>query len=532
MSSDRTRGIAFGAHDAELHRDLRSRFGEGTSVATLQGILKGGPPDHPHSPFVAAELRSHFRDIALPPAPIPPELFYSELLERIVPHSAPVTSPRCLAHMTSAVPEVLLPAAELIVLLNQNMAKQEASRVFTLLERQVIGTLHNLVYSGADRFYRECVQDDSHTLGIMTSGGTMSNIAALWIARNLALPPREAFAGVEREGLASALRHYGFSRAVVMGSELLHYSIDKAAAVLGLGSDGCIKLPVDRDRRLDLGSLRQALEQSRSRNEIVIAVIGVAGTTDCGTIDPLPGIAGLARAFDTRFHVDAAWGGTLLFSPEHGPKLAGIEQADSVTFDTHKHMHLPVASGVLLLRDSRAAAVIEKRARYMLQERSGDLGARSLEGSRPCSALLVHAALHLIGLQGYRRIVDDSIRRARFMASAIERHPEFELLAAPATNIVLYRYVPARLRDAARRGGLSAEQNAEISALNCAIQQRQAQGNDAAVSRTVIDYPDGHSKTSIAALRAILSHPGTTEDDVMFVLRDQVRLARELDRHT
>src|SRR5512145_2828593 len=184
MSSDRTPGIAFGAHDAELHRDQRSRIGEGTSVATL---------------------RRHFRDVALPPAPIPPELFYSELLERIVPHSAPVTSPRCLAHMTSAVPEVLLPAAELIMLLNQNMAKQEASRVFTLLERQVIGTLHNLVYAGAEHFYRECVQEDSHTLGIMTSGGTMSNIAALWIARNLALPPREAFAGVEREGLASAL---------------------------------------------------------------------------------------------------------------------------------------------------------------------------------------------------------------------------------------------------------------------------------------------------------------------------------------
>ena len=524
MSSDRIRGIAPRADDADFSRDLLP------SVAELREILESGLPRHSQASSSAAELRSQFLDVELLDAPAAVDAFYRHLAERIVPHAAPVTSPRCLAHMTSIVPDLLRPVAELIVLLNQNMVKEEASRVFTLLERQTIGSLHNLVYALPERFYRENVQDASHTLGIMTSGGTMSNIAALWIARNLALPPDDGFAGVEREGLASALRHHGFSRAVVMGSALLHYSFDKAAGVLGLGSDSCIKLPVDAARRVDLVALREALERSRSRHEIVIAVIGIAGTTDCGTIDPLPEMARLARTFGVRFHVDAAWGGALLFSREHGPKLAGIDQADSVTFDTHKQMHLPVASGVLLLRDPNAAAVIEKRARYMLQEQSGDLGTRSLEGSRPCSALLVHAALRVVGRQGYQRIVDDSIRRARFMASAIQRHPEFELLAAPATNIVLYRYVPTRLRDAARRRELDVEQNAELSSLNCAIQQRQAQGNSAAVSRTVVDYPCGHSTKSVAALRAILSHPATTEDDIIFVLQDQVRLAGELDR--
>jgi glutamate decarboxylase len=471
-------------------------------------------------------LTPSFLDVEIPAEPVSPETYYEYVAEEIVPYTAPVSSPRCMAHMTSVVPDVIRPIAELTLSLNQNMVKREASGVLTLVERQTIGALHKLVFAASRDFYRGSVQDEESTLGIVTSGGTASNITALWIARNQALRPQHGFAGVEREGVAAALRYYGYSRAVVLGSSLLHYSIDKAVSLLGIGGGNCVKLPIDAARRLDLGALRDALVRSRERHELVIAVVGVAGATDCGSVDSLAEIGHLAREFGVHFHVDAAWGSGLLFSPAHAPKLAGIERADSVTFDTHKQLHLPLASGIVLVRDPRAADVIEKHADYMLQYNSGDLGARALEGSRPCSTLMLHAALHLIGRQGYERMIDEGIRMAQVMSRVIAEHDELELLAEPQTNIVVYRYVPAAWREAAARGELSVEQQDEVGAINCAIQRTQASRGDVASSRTTFLYPGRCGPVPTTALRAVLSNPHTTEADVRRLLQEQVRLAK------
>jgi glutamate decarboxylase len=347
----------------------------------------------------------------------------------------------------------------------------------------------------------------------------------MWIARNRALGPDGSFAGVERAGLAAALAHYGYSRAVIVGSVLLHYSLEKAASVLGLGSDGCVKVPIDSRRRLSIEALAHTLEGCRARNECVIAIVGIAGTTDCGTIDPLASIAGVAERFGAAFHVDAAWGGPLLFSVEHAAKLEGIARADSVTFDGHKLMHLPIGNGLLLLRDPHAAAVIEKRAHYMLQEESGDLGSRSLEGSRPCSALSLHAALHLIGTRGYEQLIDQSIELAQRMAAEIERRNDFELLVAPDTNIVLYRFVPKGWGEKARRRALTPSQNHLLSLMNSTVQRQQTERFGTRVSRTCLDYKCDDVTISITALRAVVSNPSTTEDDIRGVLDEQTRLA-------
>jgi len=483
-----------------------------------------------------SQLCSRFLTVDIPAEPLDADRYYLHLAEEVVPYSAPVSSPRCLAHMTSVVPEVLRPIAELVVSLNQNMVKRDASGVFTLIERQTLGTLHKLVFDRPADFYTATVQDEASTLGIMTSGGTVSNITALWIARNRALPSRPGFAGVEREGMAAALRHYGYTRAVVLGSSLVHYSIEKAVSVLGLGSDSCIKVPLDSSRRVDVDALREALTQCRMRNELVIALVGVAGATDCGSLDRLSELARLAREFSVHFHVDAAWGCALLFSRAHAAKLEGLALADSVTFDAHKQMHLPLAAGALLLRDPRAAEAIEKRAPYMLQAQSGDLGAHSLEGSRPCSALLMHAALHLIGRCGYERMIDDSIRNAQFMAREIERHDELELLAEPETNIVLFRVVPRCWRDAARQGTLTSWQQETIGSINLAAQRRLARQSDVSVSRTLVDYAVREGRSiPVTALRAVLSNPHTTEADISLVIKEHVRQAVDLfamlDRH-
>jgi glutamate decarboxylase len=172
----------------------------------------------------------------------------------------------------------------------------------------------------------------------------------------------------------------------------------------------------------------------------------VAGSTDAGAIDPLAEIAGIADEANAHFHVDAAWGGPLLLSDQYRSRLAGIERADSVTIDGHKQLYLPLGIGLVLFRRPRFARAIEKHAHCLSRPGSADLGKRSLEGSRPGTALYLHAALNLIGRDGYAALVNDRIRKVRHMADTICARPDFELLMEPDSNVILYRYLPEACR--------------------------------------------------------------------------------------
>jgi len=151
---------------------------------------------------------------------------------------------------------------------------------------------------------------------------------------------------------------------------------------------------------MDLMALQRIVDDCSARDFRIVAIVATAGTTDCGSIDPLDEIAEIAGHAHTHFHVDAAWCAPLIFSQRYQTRLAGIDRAESVTIDAHKQFYLPIGSSVLRMLEPHAATVIEKQASYMLQEGSGDLGKRSLEGSRSGSALLLHAGLNIIGPQG------------------------------------------------------------------------------------------------------------------------------------
>lgn len=450
------------------------------------------------------------------------------LEEKIIPHSINMSSPRCMGHMTSVLPHFAWVLGELIIALNQNLVKREASKSLTLLERQTMAILHRLIYGYGETFYNQHVQRDDSTLGIMISGGTLANITALWIARNSCFGPANGFAGIEDEGIPAALKFYDCDGAVIIGSSLMHYSMDKASSLLGFGARSLLKIPVREDGRVDVSIMRETVESCLSRRHRIIALVGVAGTTDCGSIDPLAELAEIAEAAGTHFHVDAAWGAPLLFSQRHRHKLDGIERADSITADGHKQLYLPIGSSMLLLRDPSAAKTIEKQTRYMLQEGSGDLGKRSLEGSRPGAAMLVHAALHIIGAKGYEFLTDESIRKARLMAEMIRSRPEFELLVETETNILLYRYIPEPWREALAQGSLSCADNHQINAYNKSIQKAQFEAGRTFVSRTTWEKSYDGMRMAVVALRAVIGNPFTTAGDMELVLEDQLMIAAEL----
>jgi len=471
-------------------------------------------------------LRDDFGSSDIPDLPAELGEYLDGLARGLVRHSVRVSAPRFVGHMTSALPFFMRPLARLMTAMNQNVVKVETSRAGSLHERQALGMLHRLVFGFGEDFYRARMQDDASTLGILASGGTVANLSALWCARNAALGPAEGFGGVEEEGLPAALAFHGFRRGVVIGSELLHYSVAKAMGVLGLGERSVVRVPVGTDLRVRPDALERAVRDCRSRGDRVLAVIGIAGTTESGSVDPLREMAGIAREAGAHFHVDAAWGGPLLFSERHRGRLDGIELADSVTIDGHKQLYLPMGIGMVLFRDAGLADAIEKHAKYIIRKGSMDLGRRSLEGSRPAMALFLHAALNLIGRRGYEHLIDEGIRKTSYLADALRSRPEFELLLEPQTNILLYRYLPPEHRAAARAGGLTDEDEKSIDAFNARLQRVQRRAGATFVSRTTLKKPG--AGVPVVALRAVIANPLTTEADIDAVLADQAEIGSRL----
>jgi putative pyridoxal-dependent aspartate 1-decarboxylase len=470
----------------------------------------------------------NFSNSQIPIEPIDFESYFQSLNHNVVVHSIHTSSPRFIGHMTSALPSFVRPLAKLMTAMNQNVVKIETAKALSFCEREALAMLHRQIYNFSDDFYAQHIQNNLSTLGILVSGGTVANITALWCARNASLAPKDGFSGVEKEGLATALDFYGYKGAVVIGSELMHYSFDKAVDLMGIGTDSLIRIPTDCNNRVNIQALRQAVAECRAQNLLIVAIVGVAGTTDSGGVDSLTDIAEIAREANVHFHVDAAWGGPLIFSQQHRHKLAGIERADSVTIDGHKQLYLPMGIGMLFLRNPYIAKAIEKQASYTMRKGSFDLGKRALEGSRPGMALFLHAGLNLIGIKGYEFLIDEGIRKTQYMANCISKMPEFQLLAEPDTNLLIYRYIPLPWRGLVAKNQLTDIDNQIINQFNERLQKIQRQVGRTFISRTTKTTTCFGKEVPIVALRAVIANPLTTEEDINAVLTDQIQIASEI----
>jgi putative pyridoxal-dependent aspartate 1-decarboxylase len=480
------------------------------------------------SEFEFQSLQASFKESKLPLDPACAESYLDYLASNVISHSTRTSSPRFIGHMTSALPYFVRPLAKLVTAMNQNVVKTETSKAFTPYEREALAMVHRLIYNFSDSFYDQHIQQRESTLGMIVSGGTLANITALWCARNSALRAKNDFMGIENEGLVAALECYGYTEAVVVGSALMHYSLEKAADIMGIGTRNIIKIPVDSTNRIDLRVLRRAVSGCQAQNKLVIAIVGIAGTTDFGSIDPLSEMAEIAGEANIHFHVDAAWGGPVLFSDRYQRKLAGLNKADSVTIDGHKQLYLPMGIGMVLLRDPHKASFIEKQARYIVRPGSYDLGKRSLEGSRPGMALFLHAALNIIGRKGYEVLIIENMRKAQYMADLIRARPEFELLTEPEINILTYRYIPEAMREKAKGKELTEADNREINKFNVGLQKAQREAGRTFVSRTMWHTSQYGLDLPIVALRVVIANPLTTESDINVVLNDQVEIAASL----
>jgi glutamate decarboxylase len=472
------------------------------------------------------EIERDFSQSRIPEEPTFVSNYTEFLKEKVVSQSVHTASPGFIGHMTSALPYFMLPLSRVLTALNQNLVKVETSRAFTPMERQVLGMLHRLIYDRDDGFYDQWIQDSRHALGAFCSGGTIANLTALWAARNRLCGPAEGFRGIAREGMFKALRHLDCNGLAVLVSRRGHYSLGKAVDVLGIGRDNLITVETDDYNRIDMKKLRQHCARLQSEGIRPLSLVGVAGTTETGNIDPLDELADLAQELGCHYHVDAAWGGPTLLSSTHKGLLKGIERADSVTIDAHKQLYVPMGAGMVLFKDPAALASIEHHAAYILREGSRDLGSHTLEGSRPGMAMLVHAGLSIIGRKGYEILIDQGIERARRFAQLIDAHPDFELVTEPELNILTYRYNPAWVQRelAVAAAGQAARINEILDKVTETMQKRQRENGRTFVSRTRLT-PGRYRGDDITVFRVVMANPLTTEKILASVLEEQCEMA-------
>ncbi|MFW7380972.1 MAG: pyridoxal-dependent aspartate 1-decarboxylase PanP [Oligoflexus sp.] len=492
----------------------------------LMGFLKETIVASDISP---AQLEKQFSDAKIPEDPV----FVSEqaefLISKVVSQSVHTAAPTFIGHMTSALPYFMLPLSKMMIALNQNLVKIETSKAFTPLERQVIGMLHRLVYRRDDSFYKKRIQDHESALGAFCSNGTIANITSLWVALNRLMPKDEDFGGVGEEGMFAAIQHYGFRNIAIIVSERGHYSLKKTANLLGIGKKNLVSIPVDQQNKMRIDLLKAKVQELKEQNIGIAAIVGIAGTTETGNIDPLQEIAVICRTEGIHFHVDAAWGGPTLFSTRHAHLLAGIEEADSVTFDGHKQLYVPMGAAFALFRSESLLRLVEHHAEYIIRKGSRDIGRTTLEGSRPGMAMLVHSGLRIMGRRGYEMLIDTGLQRARLFANMIREAPDFELITEPELNILTYRYIPKDLQEYL----VSADEaeicrvNEHLNHLTVTIQKEQREQGKSFVSRTVLK-PERYFQQKINVFRVVLANPLTTPEHLFDILEEQRILANRL----
>ncbi|MBB3232620.1 pyridoxal-dependent aspartate 1-decarboxylase PanP [Halomonas stenophila] len=473
-------------------------------------------------------IERDFNETRIPEAPV----FVSDqtrfLLDKVVAQSVHTASPSFVGHMTSALPYFMIPLSKIMIALNQNLVKTETSKAFTPLERQVLGMLHRLIYGQPGDFYDSWLHHSDERLGAFCSGGTVANITALWAARNRAFGPDGEFPGIGHSGVFSAMRHYDCDGAAVLVSERGHYSLSKAADVLGIGRDQMVAVETDGHNRVRPDALVATLKRLARQRIRPFALVGIAGTTETGNIDPLDSLADIAAEQGIHFHVDAAWGGPTLFSERYRPRLAGIERADSVTIDAHKQLYVPMGAGMVLFREPSALGSIEHHAQYIIRQGSKDLGSTTLEGSRPGMAMLVQSALKIIGRQGYAMLIDNGIQLARRFADRIAALDDFELITKPELNILTYRWAPADAQALLGEADSTLRQriNDLLNRMTQSIQKTQRERGKTFVSRTRLT-PAHYDHQAITVFRVVLANPLTTDQVLRELIEEQRQIAGE-----
>lgn len=479
-------GEAADAEELFVGPDAASRARLGEAVTGMLDALERAAPgaSGPWSGADPAALAAAIE--SLDPCPDDgrdQELVLAEIADVVLAHGVAPSHPLAFAHLQNP-PLIPAAAAELAIgATNQSLDSYDQAPAATLVEDRMVRWL------GAAIGFAE------RASGVLTSGGTASNLLALLCARDRAA--RRGGHDVARAGLPPERERWR-----IVTSAAAHESVRMSAAVLGLGADAVTSVPPDGRGRMSRAALATTLADLTGEGLVPIAVVATAGTTDAGAIDELDPIAEQAAEHGAWLHVDAAVGSALVLSDRLRPRLRGIERADSVTADLHKLWWQPISASALLVRERDSLRPPPRTSDYLHRDEDVadgvlNLVGRSLDTSRRFDALKLLVSLRTVGRRRLAAMVEHVVDLAVAAAAAVERRPELELLAQPETVMVLLRCRPT-------------EAEPDGDRLNADVQRRLFASGRALVGRTRVD--------GAVALKLTFVNPRATVADVDAVL--------------
>ena len=309
---------------------------------------------------------------------------------------------------------------------NTSMYTYELAPVATIIEKAILNRMRE--YVGFEKGF-----------GTFTTGGSNGNMLGVLCGRQRAFP-NSTYAGIDGTKLA------------IFVSEESHYSVLMSANVIGIGHGNVIKVKCDEDGCMSASSLKDEINSATSRGLTPICVIATAGTTVRGAFDPLREIGSVCEQYNIWYHVDAAWGGACLFSPQHRSLMDGVEYADSVCWDAHKMMGVPLICSAFIIKHPeilRAVSSHGDSAHYLFHEdaESVDLGRFSLQCGRRNDALKLWFAWRMLGDSGWAKLVDEYMSLAGHLETKITQSANLEMMSSRMWTNVCFRYNSGDISD-------------------------------------------------------------------------------------